>query len=437
MRRSHHAGSLLLALVTAVAGCFALSSPAGAAEATSTAGDIVVPASAVHADSVDPADAAAQFFHLLNTERADAGLPNLQRDPGLDAVALDWSGHLDAAGQLSHRPSLGTALGEVEPRWLRGGENVGVGGDVASLHAAFMASAPHRANVLGDFNRVGVGVVDGGDRIWVTFDFLKGPDLTPAVEAPLTASAAPGASWVVTADGQVRAIGGAPHFGDLTGTDLARPIVGMAATPSGNGYWLVASDGGIFAFGDAGFFGSTGAVQLNKPIVGMASTATGKGYWLVASDGGIFAFGDAGFFGSTGAVALNRPIVGMAATDAGHGYWLVASDGGIFSFGDAPFHGSTGGSPSPAGVRGITATPSGDGYWILDADGTVHAFGDAPDAGSAPASGGPYTRIAATADGLGYRLAAADGRVFSFGSAGSGASGPLGLSAPIVALANR
>ena len=31
---------------------------------------------------------------------------------------------------------------------------------------------------------------------------------------------------------------------------LAKPIVGMAATP-GKGYWLVASDGGIFTFGDA------------------------------------------------------------------------------------------------------------------------------------------------------------------------------------------
>ena len=93
-----------------------------------------------------------------------------------------------------------------------------------------------------------------------------------------------------------------------------RPIVGMAATPSGAGYWLVASDGGVFAFGDAGFSGSTGGLSLNRPIVGMAATPTGRGYWLVATDGGLFAFGDADFFGSTGAISLNRPIVGMAVT---------------------------------------------------------------------------------------------------------------------------
>ena len=42
---------------------------------------------------------------------------------------------------------------------------------------------------------------------------------------------------------------------------LNQPTVGIAATPSGNGYWLVAADGGIFTFGDAAFFGSTGDLR--------------------------------------------------------------------------------------------------------------------------------------------------------------------------------
>ena len=40
-------------------------------------------------------------------------------------------------------------------------------------------------------------------------------------------------------------------YGSMGGKPLNKPIVGMAATPSGDGYWLVASDGGVFAFGDA------------------------------------------------------------------------------------------------------------------------------------------------------------------------------------------
>ena len=55
----------------------------------------------------------------------------------------------------------------------------------------------------------------------------------------------------------------------------------MATTPDGAGYWLVASDGGIFAIGDAVFHGSTGALHLNRPIVGMAALPTGAatGWW--------------------------------------------------------------------------------------------------------------------------------------------------------------
>ena len=69
-----------------------------------------------------------------------------------------------------------------------------------------------------------------------------------------------------------------------------------AVIPTGTpGYWLTASDGGVFAYGGASFQGSHGGSHLNSPIVGMAATPTGNGYWLVAADGGIFTFGDAGF----------------------------------------------------------------------------------------------------------------------------------------------
>src|SRR5207248_927996 len=129
----------------------------------------------------------------------------------------------------------------------------------------------------------------------------------------------PASYWLVSAGGGIFPYGRARFFGSTGALPLNRPIVGLAATPSGDGYWMVATDGGVFSFGDAGFFGSTGAIRLNRPIVGMAPTPSGGGYWMVASDGGVFSFGDAGFFGSTGAIRLNRPIVGMAATPSGAG----------------------------------------------------------------------------------------------------------------------
>ena len=163
------------------------------------------------------------------------------------------------------------------------------------------------------------------------------------------------------------------YKGSIVGGGLARPVVGVAVTPSAEGYWTVASDGGIFAFGDAAFRGSTGAIALNKPIVGMASTPSGGGYWLVASDGGIFAFGDAAFRGSTGALTLNQPIVGMASNANGSGYWLVAADGGIFAF-NATFFGAMGGRCLPDRVVGIATSKRGEGYRLAGRDGLVYAF---------------------------------------------------------------
>ncbi|MDQ1481199.1 MAG: hypothetical protein QOI44_2060, partial [Actinomycetota bacterium] len=133
------------------------------------------------------------------------------------------------------------------------------------------------------------------------------------------------AGWLVgspsTASSNVGPAGDAASLGSLGRVTLARPIVGMASTRSGEGYWLVGADGGVFAFGDAGFFGSLGGVRLARPIVGMAPSPSGEGYWLVGADGGVFAFGDRDFFGSLGSAKLAHPIVGMSPSNPG--YWLV------------------------------------------------------------------------------------------------------------------
>jgi hypothetical protein len=183
--------------------------------------------------------------------------------------------------------------------------------------------------------------------------------------------------WLVDAAGGVHAYGNARFRGDLVGTHLSQPIVGMAARFDRGGYWLLGRDGGVFTFGHAGFYGSTGALHLNQPVVSMMATISGHGYWFVAADGGIFSFGDADFHGSTGAIHLNKPIVGMAPTPSGKGYWLVAADGGVFSFGDADFYGSTGGIRLVSPIVGVTASPSGHGYRFVAADGGIFGFGDA------------------------------------------------------------
>jgi len=243
---------------------------------------------------------------------------------------------------------------------------------------------------------------------------------------------------MIGGDGGIFSFGAAGSHGSTASLALNKPIVGMAATPSGTGYWLVASDGGVFAFGDAVFYGSMVSTPLNQPIVGMAASPTGNGYWLVAADGGIFSFGDAKFNGSLGGHPLNKPIVGMAATPTGNGYRLVASDGGVFGFGDAIFYGSMGATHLSQPVVGLAATTTGNGYWLVAADGGIFAFGDAAFEGS---MGGhplntPITGIASTPSNAGYQLVASDGGVFAFGDAAfEGSMGGVPLNKPIVGLA--
>ncbi|MHB8220254.1 MAG: alpha/beta hydrolase fold domain-containing protein [Acidimicrobiales bacterium] len=243
----------------------------------------------------------------------------------------------------------------------------------------------------------------------------------------------------VAADGGIFSFGSAAYHGSMGGQALNKPIVGMAATPTGGGYWEVASDGGIFSFGNAAYHGSMGGQALNKPIVGMAATSTGGGYWEVASDGGIFSFGNAGFHGSMGGQALNAPIVGIAAAPTGGGYWEVAADGGIFSFGTAAFHGSMGGQALNRPIVGIAATPTGGGYWEVASDGGIFSFGNAGFHGSmgGQALNAPIVALSATATGLGYWEVAADGGIFSFGTASfRGSMGGQALNRPIVGISS-
>ena len=233
-------------------------------------------------------------------------------------------------------------------------------------------------------------------------------------------------------DGSAWSIVGTPNV-----RVLLAPTVGMAATPSGDGYWLADSAGDLSTHGVAVDHGSMGGQPLNAPVTHLVATRDGKGYWLVAADGGIFSFGDARFFGSMGGTPLNAPVVGLTPTPSGHGYWLVASDGGVFSFGDAAFAGSMGGAHLNQPVVGIATDRATGGYWLVAADGGIFSFA-APFLGS---TGGivlnrPVVSMAATDDGGGYWLVAGDGGMFAYGSAGFlGSMGGQALNAPVVGMA--
>src|SRR6202040_3858446 len=99
---------------------------------------------------------------------------------------------------------------------------------------------------------------------------------TVAATAASTATLGPNSASAATpGPNSVSAFGTATSVTQGPVPPGAAPLVGMAATPTGDGYWLVAADGGVFTFGNAAFAGSLGATRLNQPIVAMAATAGG------------------------------------------------------------------------------------------------------------------------------------------------------------------
>ncbi|MEC5168420.1 CAP domain-containing protein [Glaciihabitans sp. GrIS 2.15] len=134
---------------------------------------------------------------LVNQARASAGLPGLIHNPAMDSVALQWANHMGAAQSMTHNPDYST---QIPSGWSRAGENVAMGQPTpAEMHTAWMNSAGHRANILGDFTDIGIAFVTVNGTTWGVEDFGKyaghagAPAPAPA-PAPVSAAAAPAAA---------------------------------------------------------------------------------------------------------------------------------------------------------------------------------------------------------------------------------------------------
>jgi len=110
---------------------------------------------------------------LINQDRAAAGLPPLQWNACLAAIATQNAARMAAQGYISHTNGptldLGCHLGS------RAGENVGYlsnGINDVKMNAMFMASSAHRANILGPYHYVGVAwVVAPSGAAYIAVEF--------------------------------------------------------------------------------------------------------------------------------------------------------------------------------------------------------------------------------------------------------------------------
>jgi hypothetical protein len=132
-------------------------------------------AGAAQADAPLTGDGGAAWrsYELVNSARAQAGLPALGLTEEANRVATDWAFRMAGEADLHHNPLLSSQLHD----WSLVAENVGVGADSDQLAGAFMASPGHRANILRpEVSVIGLGAVRSSDgRLWVVQVFEQ-PD---------------------------------------------------------------------------------------------------------------------------------------------------------------------------------------------------------------------------------------------------------------------
>jgi hypothetical protein len=103
------------------------------------------------------------FMHKINARRAHAGRKPLRWDRHLVYVARRHARYLAKSGRVRHDAHLGRKV----TRWRSLGENTGRGRTCRGLLRALWRSPHHRANMLGPWRFMGVGVARRRGRIYV------------------------------------------------------------------------------------------------------------------------------------------------------------------------------------------------------------------------------------------------------------------------------
>ncbi|MDQ1402006.1 MAG: hypothetical protein QOG03_322 [Actinomycetota bacterium] len=316
-------------------------------------------------------EAEMAFLKVLNQARAGSGLGPMVFDSAASSVARGWTGQMAAQRVLGHNPNYVSQIStRVTNDWTRVGENVGYGPSVPSLQNAFWNSPGHKANELGDYNRVGIGAVNGDDgNLWITFDFIKGP----AISGPTGLNeCTPPNGWFLDGYGGIHNLGSAPNLSGAPyfGWDIARDL---AVNSTGKGY-VLDGFGGIHPVGGLPML-SGGGYWKNWDIANaLAVTPDLKGAYVLDAFGGIHPFGNAPAITGT-PYWKNWDIARDLAVDptsSARGYELDGF-GGLHPFGGMPD--ARGGKYFGADkARSIVMLPNGTGGYIVDSNGGLSPF---------------------------------------------------------------
>jgi len=123
-------------------------------------------------------DSERQLFESLNHERTAQGLAVLQWDNALFKAARRHALLMLNLNMLEHQlpsePSLEDRLAEAGARFTSIAENIAVGSNPQTIHAAWMDSPGHRKNILNpQLTAVGIAVVRGPGGLFAVQDFSQ------------------------------------------------------------------------------------------------------------------------------------------------------------------------------------------------------------------------------------------------------------------------
>ncbi len=279
----------------------------------------------------DPYNVSAQQT-LINQDRsANGGLPSLAWNNCLANVAQQNADRIAAQGYLSHTNGPSVDL-TCLPGATSAGENIAYtsrGIDDPQANTMFMNSAPHRANILGNYNLVATAwTIAPNGYGYIAEEFLMAPVST--VPDPFTSMFTLDAFGGLHGDGNTMA---QVTHGYWPNWRIARAA---ALLPDGTGGYVLDGFGGLHPFG----------VATAPPPVP---------YW------------------PNWDIARDVALLPTSSASAPQGYTLDGW-GGVHPFGGAPAVTGSAFWPNWDIARRIALLSDGSGGYVMDGWGGLHAF---------------------------------------------------------------
>ncbi len=119
-----------------------------------------------------------ELFDATNRERLAHGLPALRWNDALAVAARKHASEMAHKDALSHQfpgePNLPSRVKQAGAHFVWLSENVALGPNTSLIHAEFVKSPLHRANILDtDMNVMGIGIAERNGQLFAVEDFSK------------------------------------------------------------------------------------------------------------------------------------------------------------------------------------------------------------------------------------------------------------------------